>query len=437
MDGRWPSRGDETQNANRLPANFGQLSPAASSPFYPFSQDLPVSSISPQVLQWGSSAGQRAMPSRVKDGKVAKLGAVGRRGGRQSSLSSAAQQHFDQFDPQGNTHLNSDAAHVSQLARSGGHVHPDSAVNLANAGGSGHGSSSMDGLHSSMQTVFENNGAGYHLNEEHQLSGNPTSPPHSSLDSNDAVKNDMSAPVQTAADIVLKMYQSVKIDSTLCKKLAGEAARREPTQRRRDQKLNIERRSNVEALLAHVTGDIAANPCKNCHKGHGPWTQCVVYDGQMCGSCTNCWFNASGSRCTFHENNNPQPSLMTPTAQTPPVQPGTMLNFQQHPMLPSTSPSMMASFHADVAQWGMGDPIGRMVNNVMGDSMVLSKKDRFVARIEAAAKELGMRVAEFDEFLHTPEGMADQQREQRYQLAQQSHAGDGSMDEESPGATLG
>jgi hypothetical protein len=20
----------------------------------------------------------------------------------------------------------------------------------------------------------------------------------------------------------------------------------------------------------------------------------------MCGSCTNCWFNASGSRCTFH-----------------------------------------------------------------------------------------------------------------------------------------
>jgi hypothetical protein len=53
-------------------------------------------------------------------------------------------------------------------------------------------------------------------------------------------------------------------------------------------------------LLAHMTGQSAPKPCKNCHKGHGPWTQCVVYDGQMCGSCTNCWFNASGSRCTFH-----------------------------------------------------------------------------------------------------------------------------------------
>jgi hypothetical protein len=53
-------------------------------------------------------------------------------------------------------------------------------------------------------------------------------------------------------------------------------------------------------LLAHITGDLAPRPCKNCHKGHGPWTQCVVYDGQMCGSCANCWFNASGSRCTFH-----------------------------------------------------------------------------------------------------------------------------------------
>jgi hypothetical protein len=106
---------------------------------------------------------------------------------------------------------------------------------------------------------------------------------------------------RTAADIAYAAYGDlVKIDSALCKKLASEAALREPVQRRADQKLNIERRSNVEALLAHMTGQPAPNPCKNCRKGHGPWSQCIVYEGQMCGSCTNCWFNASGSRCTFH-----------------------------------------------------------------------------------------------------------------------------------------
>lgn len=105
----------------------------------------------------------------------------------------------------------------------------------------------------------------------------------------------------TAAEIAYSKYgDAVKLDSALCKKVAEEPARREPLQRRHDQKLNIDRRSNMEAFMAHVVGDLAERPCKNCHKGHGPWKQCVVYDGQMCGSCTNCWYNASGSRCTFH-----------------------------------------------------------------------------------------------------------------------------------------
>ncbi|GAO14130.1 hypothetical protein UVI_02037820 [Ustilaginoidea virens] len=174
----------------------------------------------------------------------------------------------------------------------------------------------------------------------------------------ESVKVDHASPGQTAADIIMRVYPSVKIDSTLCKKLAGEAARREPTQRRREQKLNIERRSNVEALLAHVTGEIASEPCKNCRKGHGPWTQCVVYDGQMCGSCTNCWFNASGSRCTFR------------------------------------------------------------------------------ARIEAAVKELGVRIAEYDEFLRTPEGLVEQQADHQEHMVNHNPSGDISMSENSPGGAL-
>lgn len=113
--------------------------------------------------------------------------------------------------------------------------------------------------------------------------------------------NPLTGLARTAEDVVFDVYGDIiKIDSALCKKLAREAAIRPPTQRRTEQKLNMERRSNVEALLAHITGEPSPQPCKNCHKGHGPWTECIIYDGQMCGSCTNCWFNASGSRCTYH-----------------------------------------------------------------------------------------------------------------------------------------
>lgn len=271
-----------------------------------------MSSISPQALHWGSTTGQRAMPRGGKASKVTKPGNAGRRAGRQSSLPSTAQDQLGQFAQQANADVNHDAAQVSQLAASGSNGHPDNAIHLTSGGGIGHDSTSIAGLHSSMQNAFDTTGGGFHLDEdEHHLAGNMTSPSHSSLENHDvSVKNDHSVPVQTAADIVLRMYQSVKIDSTLCKKLAGETARREPAQRRRDQKLNIERRSNVEALLAHVTGEVADRPCKNCHKGHGPWTQCVVYDGQMCGSCTNCWFNASGSRCTFHGTSVPSPAFL-------------------------------------------------------------------------------------------------------------------------------
>lgn len=92
---------------------------------------------------------------------------------------------------------------------------------------------------------------------------------------------------------------SVKIEGALCSRLAEDPGKREPIQRRPDQKLNIERRGNVEALLAHIGGEGAPRQCRSCYKGHGPWTECVYYPGQMCGSCSNCWFNASGSRCSF------------------------------------------------------------------------------------------------------------------------------------------
>ncbi|KAJ4202950.1 hypothetical protein NW767_005703 [Fusarium falciforme] len=109
---------------------------------------------------------------------------------------------------------------------------------------------------------------------------------------------------RTAGEIAFQIYgHDIRIDTALCKKLAGELAMRDPIQRRPETKLNMERRSNVEAFLGYVTGVPVRRACKNCTKGHGPWHECVILENQLCGSCTNCWFNASGSRCTFHESN--------------------------------------------------------------------------------------------------------------------------------------
>lgn len=107
--------------------------------------------------------------------------------------------------------------------------------------------------------------------------------------------------MKTTQDLAVESgYATIVVESALAKRLAREPGLRLAQQRRPEQQLNLGRRSNVEALFAHIAGDLAKVPCKNCHKGHGPWTSCIVVDGQMCGSCANCWFNASGARCSFH-----------------------------------------------------------------------------------------------------------------------------------------
>lgn len=95
-------------------------------------------------------------------------------------------------------------------------------------------------------------------------------------------------------------YTGFKVDSAFAKRMSRDPGQRLAEQRRHGQDLNLVRRSNVEALFAQIAGSEAANPCAHCRKGQGPWTVCVVYSGQMMGSCANCWFNASGSRCSFH-----------------------------------------------------------------------------------------------------------------------------------------
>ncbi|KAI1154963.1 hypothetical protein F4825DRAFT_448036 [Nemania diffusa] len=181
-------------------------------------------------------------------------------------------------------------------------------------------------------------------------------------------------------------YSNVVVESALAKRLAREPGMRLAQQRRPEQALNLQRRSNVEALFAHIAGDSAPMPCKNCHKGHGPWTTCVVVDGQMCGSCANCWFNASGARCSFHETRNP-------TTHGGPVLGADAMGFQ----LPPAPPQAMAPFNfASIP--ASSDPVVRYtVEQAMAQVRGADKKTRYMLMIEAAARQLAFQIALYEE----------------------------------------
>ncbi|KAG7116363.1 hypothetical protein HYQ44_006982 [Verticillium longisporum] len=90
----------------------------------------------------------------------------------------------------------------------------------------------------------------------------------------------------------------------------------------------------------------------------------------MCGSCANCWFNASGSRCSFHETNLPQ----------------------QHQHIPAIQLQ-----HSVPVFTGLAGPF----------------------RIDAAARQLALATAEYSDFLQ-----AQQAHEQQQQQHEQGPEGD-------------
>ncbi|KAI0382829.1 hypothetical protein F5Y04DRAFT_252412 [Hypomontagnella monticulosa] len=193
--------------------------------------------------------------------------------------------------------------------------------------------------------------------------------------------------VHTTEDLAQQSgYSNVIVESALAKRLAREPGMRLAQQRRPEQVLNLARRSNVEALFAHIAGEEAPQPCKNCHKGHGPWTSCVIVDGQMCGSCANCWFNASGARCSFHETRNPQ-------AHGGQLLSGDGLSFP----LPSAPPAAMAPFNfASVP--ASADPLVRYtVEQAMAQFRGADKKARHILMIEATARQLAYQIAQYED----------------------------------------
>lgn len=92
---------------------------------------------------------------------------------------------------------------------------------------------------------------------------------------------------------------------------------------------------------------------------------------------------------------------------------------------PPPAPVNLPPLVADVSHWEMSDSARTIVTKALGEVNGYGRGKRLATRVELAAKELAMRVAEFDEYCRTPEGIAEIRREQL-----QAQAADTSMDDD-------
>lgn len=207
-------------------------------------------------------------------------------------------------------------------------------------------------------------------------------------------------------------YEGFKVDSAFAKRMSRDPGQRMAEQRRHGQDLNLVRRSNVEALFAQIAGTEAANPCTHCRKGQGPWTACVVYSGQMMGSCANCWFNASGSRCSFHEKSQPVPPAINPYAVALPIS-GAAANTGDQlggpagngsAFITGTSPAQLqaaALWNASGGLFSHDAGVKGTVQSALLQVRQATPYQRALIQVEVAAKQLALKIVEAEEIAGT------------------------------------
>jgi len=61
---------------------------------------------------------------------------------------------------------------------------------------------------------------------------------------------------------------------------------------------------NYQAALAYQRGTLQAHPCDYCANWCGPFQNCVILNDNFHGSCTNCVYQGSGSRCSLRHDSN-------------------------------------------------------------------------------------------------------------------------------------
>ncbi|KAM0284862.1 hypothetical protein ACHAQH_001783 [Verticillium albo-atrum] len=336
-------------------------------------------------------------------------------------------EHDDIVDEDHHGHPNHHHPGAPQQHQQQQHFDLSSAAHGLIPNGPGQAAQQAEAIHSALQGLVPGPGAHQQQQQHHQ--------PPPPAPQNFAMEAPMDAgPPRTAIDLSKESgYPTLLIDSALAKRLADNAGVRLAVQRRQDQGLNLKRRSNVEALLAHVSGQEAHSQCKSCHKGYGPWNGCIVVSGQMCGSCANCWFNASGSRCSFHETNLPQQHQHIPAIQLQhPVPVFTGLAGPVPQALPAPPPPPPQHLQQQQQQQQLGPNfapggLDQYVRSILDRHVLEARADdphvRYQFRIDAAARQLAIATAEYSDFLQAQQ--AHEQQQQQHEQGPEGEHGQG------------
>jgi len=122
----------------------------------------------------------------------------------------------------------------------------------------------------------------------------------------------------------------------------------------------------------------------------------------MCGSCANCWFNASGARCSFHETRNPQhaqqhAAIMPGTTAGLPAEQSYRFATPHGLLPPAPGPSLANLAHPTMFTNNtvLQQAIARAMNDVRG----ADKATRVLMHIDIAAKQLALHLAEYEDLV--------------------------------------
>ncbi|KAI0441329.1 hypothetical protein F4803DRAFT_427242 [Xylaria telfairii] len=91
--------------------------------------------------------------------------------------------------------------------------------------------------------------------------------------------------------------------------------------KRKKKPFSIRRKSNLKAALIQIAGvhHPPAVECLQCRKGRGLWTGCVTAPAQQYNalrrSCANCFYNGTGSKCSFINSHPPGSRTPLPPPQ--------------------------------------------------------------------------------------------------------------------------
>ena len=120
----------------------------------------------------------------------------------------------------------------------------------------------------------------------------------------------------------------------------------------------------------------------------------------------------------FTTPRDPIPSTAAAAAHVLHIQPPGTISQQ----LPPTTAADLASGASNNSLSQLGEPTKTLVSEALGACAMYTKRSRHLVRIQAAAKELGLRIAEYEEWLRTPEGRMEELRAQAQVEVQQRQA---------------